>query len=259
MLFNRFKEKKLINELFFFGIALFLGISIAVSFFSNHFLWNSLPILYDDYPFHAFRTELLKTFITDFNSIFGYSNYFYAGHPEIHMYPIGLYLILTGLGFFGIETQISIRIILFLTLTLVSITPYIIARILKLNPFLSLICVLWFVFGAGDSLWINFLNYGMLAYSISFIFSSILLAKIAKLDFTKEMDVFPFIFGNKKPKISINVTKKNFKRDFEIIVLFSLVVLFNFTTYFFFIYFLFLYMISFINRRKFISISKNFI
>jgi hypothetical protein len=254
------REKKalyLIFEVSSWIISIFLSIYVAITFFSNHTLWNDLPIVWDDFPVHIYRASLLQNIIfPQFHTLFGFINYFYAGSPEIHMYPIGIYLVLACMGNFGINLQIGIRILLFGTFIFNILTPHLIIKTLKIPSIFGPIATFWYTYGAGNTLWVNFLSYGMIAYCLSYTFTAILFARLIKIDFSKKLHVFPFSIG---PTINENIKKSDLSRDFVNILLLCSIILFNFTTFIYFAFYLVFFILFHMYKRDFKSIIKNMV
>ncbi|MHA1821378.1 MAG: hypothetical protein ACTSU2_05715 [Promethearchaeota archaeon] len=103
------------NKLIIFIIPLIFGLLTAFSFFRAHNLFNMKIITHNDYSFHYYFSWYFNNYLmSEFKSSYGFSNYFYAGHPIVTFYSSGMYYLQYILWRLGINVELSIRLIIFL-------------------------------------------------------------------------------------------------------------------------------------------------
>ncbi|MHA1872177.1 MAG: hypothetical protein ACTSXF_14620 [Promethearchaeota archaeon] len=139
---------------------------------------------------------------------------------------------------FNLDIYVIIRIILFVVIIFIYLAPFLILKKLKVNSYISIIATIWYIYGGGNTLTINFISYGMMPYLISVIITAFFILNIIFMDFKTKRDVFPFYFSKKDMKY---LKRGYIKRDISNIFLLSMIILFNFTTIIFLLFFLIIF------------------
>lgn len=148
-------------------VSVILAIIVAFLFLGFHNLLNGKVIIWDDYPIHHLRGWYLRNhLLPNFNSILGFSPYFWAGYPTLHFYSPGFYMIMAFFGSLGMAIPLTIRLFIFLILVFYIVVPFIFCKYLDHSNLAALMASLW---ASSSIIWLKLLIGGM----IPFLFSAI--------------------------------------------------------------------------------------
>ena len=136
-------------------------------FFQRRNLINAETITMNDFPIDYYNAwYLIKHLIPSFGGVLGYSPYFWAGYPTLHLYPPGISMFCALCSFLSIPISISMRLIIGFILFFFALIPYRLFRYLGHSRAASTTSVLWILSG---SVWFQFLELGMISYVLSSI------------------------------------------------------------------------------------------
>jgi hypothetical protein len=150
-------------------IPLIFGLVAVILIFSSKNLFNSALITRNDYSFHYYNSWFFEEhLLNEFQSIYGFSNHYYAGHPILSYYPPGVYYFIYILGLFNLDINISFRILMIICIMGNFLIPWSFMKRKKENY----ISIFFAMFGMlALTYWLLFLDFGVFPYMLSTILS----------------------------------------------------------------------------------------
>jgi len=155
------------NQLIF--LIFILLISLVILYKAK--IFDNGIIVYQDYPFHFFRVNLLTNILLpEFRGVIGWSKHFQAGMPEFYDYSPLPYLVCSFLYYIFLG-RISLEFIFRITVAFAFLLPvvgiYKFAKSLKFSGFLSLICsLLWLGFPHQQFVFGNYTTYISIGFAL---------------------------------------------------------------------------------------------